>query len=333
MTPPRIRAVVLGYGSRMDVSAALSSLSSSTVPAEVVLVQNGLPDSDIEELETTHPGIHTIRNRGNIGVSAGRNQAIQLSLAAGATHMFFLDRDARVSPDAIRVLMEALADIPDAGMLSCMIFTGEGKSTVHSAGASFDPSDIQDIHFRFVPRDPILNVPFVSTTATLVTREYVERVGLFDERYFAYFEDFDWAERGTRLGYRHFIASNAVAYHDEERSRYHPLIVFYITRNRFLFARSHGYVNSSHDWKVVRRAWREAGVHIRSVFGLRPLAFTCLVAYVSGCGAFLLGRFGKAPGWMAKPAERFREERLRRWFLGSSVFALLRSFDGKSRKS
>ncbi len=315
---------MLGYGSRMDVSAALSSLSSSTIPADLVLVQNGLPDRDIDELETRHPGIQTIRNRGNIGVSAGRNQAIQASLAAGATHLFFLDRDARVSPDAIRVLMEALADIPDAGMLSCMIYTEEGKSTVHSAGASFDPSEISEDHFRFVPSDPILNVPIVSTTATLVTREYVERVGPFDERYFAYFEDFDWAERGTRLGYRHYIVSNAVAYHDEERSRYHPLIVFYMTRNRFLFARVHGYVSSSHDWKVIRRARREAAYHLRSLFGLRPLAATCLVAFVFGCGAFLLDRFGRAPGWMTKPAEQFREERLRIWFLDSSFFALLR---------
>jgi len=77
----------------------------------------------------------------------------------------------------------------------------------------------------------------------MVTRRFVEEVGLMSEDYFLYFEELDWVLRGTKrftLGY----ADDSILYHKEggtigskSEKRASNLSLFYLTRNRLLFTR------------------------------------------------------------------------------------------------
>ncbi|MDP8977693.1 MAG: glycosyltransferase [Actinomycetota bacterium] len=70
----------------------------------------------------------------------------------------------------------------------------------------------------------------------LLSRRYLDDVGLFDERYFLYYEDFDLAWRGRRRGWRYRYVPESVVRHvhsasSDEGSK---LFAFYNERNRLL---------------------------------------------------------------------------------------------------
>ena len=84
---------------------------------------------------------------------------------------------------------------------------------------------------------------YVSGASLFATRDYVEAVGLLDERYFLYCEEVDWCFRrgARRLGYAH----EALVYHahgttigsSSDRRKRSPLSVYLDERNRHLLTR------------------------------------------------------------------------------------------------
>ena len=78
----------------------------------------------------------------------------------------------------------------------------------------------------------------------LVSRDFLENVGLMDEVYFLYYEEADWAMRGKGR-YRYAYADDAVVYHKEgasigsshQRARRSALSSFFLVRSRLRFTR------------------------------------------------------------------------------------------------
>jgi GT2 family glycosyltransferase len=72
--------------------------------------------------------------------------------------------------------------------------------------------------------------------AALLRREYLEQVGLFDPRFFLYYEDFDLSWRGRQLGWRYlYVPQSRIrhrhAYSSKEGSDFFR---FWVDRNRRL---------------------------------------------------------------------------------------------------
>ena len=85
---------------------------------------------------------------------------------------------------------------------------------------------------------------FRSGAALLLTRRGLERVGLFDEEFFAYLEEVDWCARARAAGLRVVWAGDAVVEHRGEASSgggsYVSRKQYLVARNAVLFARRHG---------------------------------------------------------------------------------------------
>lgn len=75
-----------------------------------------------------------------------------------------------------------------------------------------------------------------SGAAVLLRRSYLEDVGLFDNRLFLYYEDFDLSWRGRLAGWRYLYAPRAVIRHSHAQTSIEgsDLFSFYTTRNRLL---------------------------------------------------------------------------------------------------
>jgi len=82
----------------------------------------------------------------------------------------------------------------------------------------------------------------------LIRRDLLERVGLFDERFFMYYEDLDLCLRARRAGYRLLLVPSAKMWHkvavssggrDSPGERYH------MARSSVLFFRKH-----ARSWQV-----------------------------------------------------------------------------------
>ena len=73
----------------------------------------------------------------------------------------------------------------------------------------------------------------------MVKREAINKVGLMPECYFLYYEELDWSMMFTRAGYDIWYEPASTIYHKESQAtgQESPLKVFYLTRNRLLFAK------------------------------------------------------------------------------------------------
>src|SRR5688500_5508269 len=73
----------------------------------------------------------------------------------------------------------------------------------------------------------------------MVSREVIEKTGMFPEKFFLYYEEWDWSARIRKAGYTIWYTGNAEIFHKESMSvgKNNPMKVYYHTRNRILYMR------------------------------------------------------------------------------------------------
>jgi len=145
----------------------------------------------------------------NGGFAAGVNHALADRLAPGAD-LLLLNPDAVVGPDDVRRLSDALA--ADARLASVgprQVDDGGAPARVAwpfptPGGAWLEAVGLGRLRTR---------EDFVIGSVLLLRAEALAHVGPFDETFFLYAEETDWARRAVALGWRHAVVPDAVATH------------------------------------------------------------------------------------------------------------------------
>jgi hypothetical protein len=74
--------------------------------------------------------------------------------------------------------------------------------------------------------------------ALLIRRELIEKIGVLDDRFFAYYEDVDYSIRSLQAGYTNIVVFDSAVYHRKSVElhfkTHKPYFYYLITRNRFL---------------------------------------------------------------------------------------------------
>jgi GT2 family glycosyltransferase len=162
----------------------------------------------------------------NLGFAGGCNVGIRWALADPATeYIWLLNNDTVVTPTALSRAIEKLRATPAAGMCGSSLLFYDAPATVQAAGGgiyrrwfgtsraygSFQPFD------SIEEASALRRIDYVAGAALLVTRHFVETVGLMTEDYFLYFEEIDWIRRARgRFGIAYAIDS--IVYHKEGSS-------------------------------------------------------------------------------------------------------------------
>jgi GT2 family glycosyltransferase len=154
-----------------------------------------------------------------------------------APFALLLNNDAAVAPTYFAELANALALVPEAGLLSGSIYVWD-RSTVWYGGASFNPIRALGTHTTNLPdTDAPTETGYVCGCSMLISRQVLEKVGLLaDCLRPIYVEDVDYSLRVRAAGFPVMIARRAVCYHRVGttlgRTEQSPRIVFAVNRNR-----------------------------------------------------------------------------------------------------
>jgi GT2 family glycosyltransferase len=135
-------------------------------------------------------------------------------------------------------MLQTLASAPEIGVVGPTVWH-QGKC-VSMGGRDIVRYGTTHLRLR-EPPTTVLDVDYVPGTIALVKREVFERVGLLDEDYFFGGEMADLCHRARLCGYRSVTDPRGRALHDLARSSQErdTLHIYYVVRNRFLFARKH----------------------------------------------------------------------------------------------
>lgn len=195
-----------------------------------------------------------IRNGANLGFGAGSNVGLRYAIRHGDFQaVWILNNDTVVDPGTLDALLARMSE-QDLGMCGSMVLSYDQPDRIQcQGGARFHPwLALSRLIGMGRPRREALPASRVEArldhlygASMLVSKAFLERVGLMTEERFLYFEEIDWALRAAgrfRLGF----APNSLVYHRKggaagtgtRRKGRSALATYYLARGRLHFTRA-----------------------------------------------------------------------------------------------
>ncbi|GGI46670.1 glycosyltransferase involved in cell wall biosynthesis [Agromyces flavus] len=198
-----VEVVVVAYGSPELLRRALEPVRG--LPVTVV------DNSSLPEIAAlcADLGVRYLDPGRNGGFAAGVNVALADRLVPDAD-VLLLNPDAAITPADIAVLERALRSSDDVASVGPVQVDDDGRpARVDWWLPSPAGTWLEALGLARLRRDP----SYVIGSVLLLRAEALAQVGGFDERFFLYAEEADWAYRAHRLGWRHAAVPEARATH------------------------------------------------------------------------------------------------------------------------
>lgn len=242
---PLVSIIVVNYNTSNEVLDLLASLEQSSYPDyEVILVDNDSPNDDLSLVEARYPSVQIIISKKNLGFAGANNLGID---AAKGTYCLFLNPDTCVTPLFLEPLITTLEKNPEIGLVSPKIKYYDSPELIQYAGTSrMSKYTMRSNSYSKHKEDNPENSKAKFTgyghgAAMMLPKAVIDKVGKMNESYFLYYEEIDWCERIHKQGYKVYYQADSIIYHKESVSiqKESPLKIFYLSRNRLLFAKIH----------------------------------------------------------------------------------------------
>jgi len=209
----KVSIIILTWNGVRHISDCLESVQKSTYPNyEIIVVDNGSKDGTLELIRNNFPNVKLISNSKNLGFAGGNNIGIK---QATGDIIFLLNDDTKIHPNVIGVLVKELTGSSKIGIVGPKIYfmsdaAGSKKepNKIWFAGGMIDWVRGEGYHLgRNLTDNELVNdikkeVDFITGCALMIKREVIEKIGVLDERFFAFYEDADWCQKAKKAGYQ-----------------------------------------------------------------------------------------------------------------------------------
>ena len=217
-----VAIVVLNWNGIGDTVNCITSLSKQTYKYfTIILVDNGSTEqgtaAKLDELKKKYTDkLHIIRNPKNDGFAGGVNIGIRYALENKFTYVALFNNDATAASSWLSELVDA-SRCNQSAITTGLLLHADGK-TIDSTG---DWYSIWGLPF---PRDRNMLPSSASEPgyvfgatggASLYECGLFKHIGLFDESFFAYYEDVDVCFRAQLVGKKVYYTDKAIAYHKQ----------------------------------------------------------------------------------------------------------------------
>lgn len=180
---------------------------------EALLVDNGSTDGSVELIRERFPEVRVLELGANRGFAAAMNEGIR---AAGTPYVAFLNNDTRADPRWLGELVACLERHPRAAAAASKLLI-YSSGLVDGAGDCLGKDLFPHPRGHSEPDDERFaeEVEVFGATggASLWRAEALAEAGLFDEAFFAYFEDVDLSFRARHAGWEFWYAPLSLVLH------------------------------------------------------------------------------------------------------------------------
>ncbi|WP_315820616.1 glycosyltransferase family 2 protein [Paraflavitalea speifideaquila] len=189
-----------------------------------------------------YPNTRLLLSKENLGFAGGNNWGMR---QATGDFMFIVNNDTEVTDNLLDELLKPFYEDDSIGVTCPKIKYFDMPDTIQYAG--FNPMN------NFTGRTTGIgtleqdrgqhDIPGITFgahgCAMLVKKRVIDKVGMFPEKFFLYYEEWDWSARILKAGFKIWYTPAAVIYHKESLSvgKANPMKVYYHTRNRILYMR------------------------------------------------------------------------------------------------
>ncbi|MDR7092356.1 glycosyltransferase family 2 protein [Hydrogenophaga laconesensis] len=221
---PTVLTVLLNYRTADMTLKALEAAVRETagIAGSITVVDNDSQDGSYEKIRDAvlaqgwSDRVRVVASGHNGGFGAGNNVAMRLGLPDGSApdFVYLLNSDAFPEPGSVRILLDAMLAHPHCGFAGGYTFGQDGVyhntafrfpgilSEFETAARTGPISALLRRHIVAIPEPAeSMEVDWLAGASLLIRRKALDEIGLFDERFFLYFEETDLCLRARRAGW------------------------------------------------------------------------------------------------------------------------------------
>ncbi len=241
-----ISIIVVSYNTKELLLDCLASIFETVkeISFEVWVVDNNSTDGTIEAIKERYPVINIIKNTTNLGFAAANNQAFR---QMKGHYALLLNTDIVLTDGAVKEFYDFMEANHKAGMACGQLLNRDGSKQNSIANfpsllTLFCNETILRIllpkKFPSKRREYLspLKVDSCIGACLMVRKEAMNDIGFFDERYFFFFEETDWAYRMKLGGWAIYFVPTAKIFHAQGKTigdSINSRVMFY--RSRYIF--------------------------------------------------------------------------------------------------
>jgi len=300
--------ILVNWKGTDDTLACIGTLKKIIIPSdyhfEIIVVDNASGGNAVERIKKAYPDITVLEQKENLGFAGGNNVGIRYALKNKSDFVWLLNNDTEVDKHAFVGLLEVF-DSSDVGVAGSKLYFYKGFEfhrnrykdedrghVIWHVGGQVDWANMYASH-RGVDEvdsgryEDSISVPFVSGCSFMISREVISDIGLLDEQYFMYYEDFDYCMKAGIKGYLVTYAPKSIVWHKNSGSTGRPgntLHEYYLTRNRLVIGFRYA------PFRTKLALCREA---IKQMFQSTPIRRRAVIDAI-------VGRMGKRYIWQQK---------------------------------
>ncbi len=235
----KINILIVNWKDDKSVKSCLGSLGESAFKEFRVLIINNYSNQDdlikiryIYDLFKTKLDLFLIENDTNLGYAGGNNAGLRYLINNGLIgNVLIMNPDVCVSYNTIQKMEQVLTST--IGIV--MVRTLDVKLNI-----LYDAIKLNGFFQKnIIGVDEYITTDYAQGSCMLINRDAIEAVGLFDERFFLYWEEVDFSLRTKKAGYKlKSITSTSVIRKNNNISQ-EPKVFYYSIRNSVLIKQKH----------------------------------------------------------------------------------------------
>ncbi|MBI2252746.1 MAG: glycosyltransferase family 2 protein [Armatimonadetes bacterium] len=239
----KIPIIIVNYNGKIYLIDCLASIFKQTYPNfEVILVDNGSSDDSIEFVRNNFPMIKIISLNKNYGFARANNLGIEEALKDEAVkYIALLNNDTKIDTCWLEELIKVAEQDKLIGSCQSKILFLDKPNKFDAIGISIQRNGVA-LQIAHNLEDcgqynEVKKVFGACAGATLYRREMLEEIGLFDEDFFAYYEDVDLALRARLFEWKCMYVPKAIVYHKHSATlgNKSPYKRYLLERNRYYY--------------------------------------------------------------------------------------------------
>lgn len=251
----RVAVILLNWNTPQHTSNCIASLQKYCDESlfNIIIADNGSTDNSLSILQTQFPDLTFIDNKQNLGFAEGNNRALIYSLEKKYTYSLVLNTDTIVDEDIVLKLSKHLDAQTNVAAVQPAIYWMHDQTKIWNGEGCFNSILGTTNSKTKVPGQQDVNtfktVKWLSGCCIMIKNEALKTVGLFNQKFFLYYEDVELSFRFRDAGFELHYLPACKMYHEagvsgktssqQKEGFLSPIIHYYTSRNHIWILRKY----------------------------------------------------------------------------------------------
>jgi GT2 family glycosyltransferase len=233
-------SIVLYKTSIDEIKKLMNSFSLVTIPLKIIIIDNS--PTNILSKSLLEYDIEYIFNPSNPGFGSSHNIAFKKSIDLGFKYHLVVNPDIQFGIGVIESIISEMESDAEIGMIMPKVLNFDSSIqylpkllpnpfSIFLRKIKFPKSIynkfINNYELRFVPANLKYNAPILSGCFTVFNINSIKKIGLYDDKFFMYFEDWDLSRR-MHENFKTIYFPNITIYHGYDSGANKSLKLFII---------------------------------------------------------------------------------------------------------